>query len=128
MIQQLIFIAIAGALGTLSRYAVSTFANRIFGGDFPFGTLLVNFAGCLLIGFVTFLSLQAKVIPESERTVICVGFLGGLTTFSTFSYETVRYIENGVWQLALVNAGLNLGLGIAAVIGGAALARIILNK
>ena len=112
---QVFWVAVAGMIGALSRWGVSEAAKRI-GEDFPWGTLIVNGLGSILLGFLVQAALQADWRPEIKLAV-GTGFLGSFTTFSTFSVETVKLIEAGNWTAALSNVGLNLTLGL----GGAAL-------
>jgi fluoride exporter len=121
---QIVYISIAGILGTLSRYGLSTFTQKLTGAGFPFGTLLVNFLGSLAIGFIMQLGLSTDLIPRSLRVAATIGFMGAFTTFSTFSYETVKYIQDGAWLLAGMNIFLNLSLCLAATILGIALGKI----
>ena len=81
---RILFIAIAGALGALSRYGISSFVSDQLGEKFALGTLAVNVIGCFLIGFVMHIALSTDIISEEMRMAITVGFLGALTTFSTF--------------------------------------------
>ena len=122
---QIIFLAIAGALGALSRYGLSGLIQRLSGAGFPYGTLAVNVLGSLVIGFVMQIGLNTDIIPRTLRVTITVGFLGAFTTFSTFSYETVGYLQDGAWLLASVNIISNLGLCLISTIIGMALGRIV---
>ena len=92
---QILYLAIAGALGAVSRFLLSGFTYRLLGSGFPYGTLFVNIIGSLLIGFIMQVGLSTDIIPQQLRTVITAGFLGAFTTFSTFSYETLNYIQEG---------------------------------
>jgi CrcB protein len=121
---QIIYISIAGVLGTLSRYGLSTFTQRLCGASFPFGTLVVNVLGSLAIGFIMQLGLSTDIIPRSLRIAAAIGFMGAFTTFSTFSYETVGYIHDGAWLLASANIIGNLVLCLGATMLGMALGRI----
>ncbi len=107
-------LAVAGALGTLSRYAVSGWAYRLLGERLAYGTLVVNVAGCFVLALVMQVALATDALPRTLRLAATVGFLGAFTTFSTFGYETVRYLEDGAWLLAAANAGANLFGGLAA--------------
>ena len=118
-----IWVAIAGALGALSRWGISRAGYALFGTGFAWGTLIANVLGCFLMGFLMYVGLNTDRIPQPLRTVLAVGFLGALTTFSTFSYETIEYIEDGVWISAIANIGGNLILGLGAMIAGLFLAR-----
>ena len=119
---QVLYLFIAGGLGALSRYGLSGLAQRI-GAGFPWGTLAVNVLGSLALGFVMQLGLSTDIIPREVRVAVTVGFLGAFTTFSTFSFETVRYLEDGVWSTGLLNIVLNVVLCIAAALLGLFLAR-----
>jgi CrcB protein len=122
---KLILIAAAGAGGTLARYFVSGLSHRVLGADFAYGTLAVNVAGSLLFGIVWALSEERMAIPVLARTVILVGFMGAFTTFSTFAFETMNYIRDSQFLLALMNISSNCLLGFAAVIGGMWIARAL---
>ena len=97
-------IAFFGALGCLLRYGISRGVHLLFGYSFPFGTLTVNLIGAFLIGLIMEFSLRTAVMPSYLRVGLIVGFLGGLTTFSAFSYETFRLLEEG----KLIYAGMNV--------------------
>jgi CrcB protein len=111
--QHLGMVATGGACGAVSRYLVTVVAGEVCGEKFPYGTLLVNVAGCLAIGCL--LRLGSGWVSEPLRLLIAVGFLGGLTTFSTFGMDTVSRLQQGEWGLALINVGSNVGLGLGAV-------------
>ncbi|MFA5761351.1 MAG: CrcB family protein [Dehalococcoidales bacterium] len=85
---------------------------------FAYGTLCVNVLGSLLIGFIMQVGLSTDIIPQQLRTTITVGFLGAFTTFSTFSYETLNYIQEGVWGMALLNIAANVIVCLLAVFAG----------
>lgn len=106
---QFLLVALGGAIGSVARYGVGLAAARMFGLAFPWGTLFVNTVGGLAIGLLT-----ARVGPEHEhlRLLIGVGVLGGFTTFSTFSLETVRLLEQSPGLAALyVGASVALSVG-----------------
>ena len=115
---QILYLAIAGALGAVSRFLLSGAAYRLLGSGFPYGTLCVNIIGSFLIGLVMQIGLNTDIIPQSLRTVITVGFLGAFTTFSTFSFETLNYIQDGVWGMALLNIAVNVIVCLLAVFAG----------
>ncbi|WP_016955301.1 fluoride efflux transporter CrcB [Catenovulum agarivorans] len=103
-----VFIAIGGALGACLRYFLSQQALIWFGKEFPFGTLLVNVLGSLIIGFLYTLIAQGYVQLIPWRTFIGIGFLGALTTFSTFSMDTLLLLQQGAWIKASLNILLNV--------------------
>ncbi len=115
---QLLYIAAFGAAGALSRYVVSGVVQRWCGGGeaFPAGTLLVNVAGCLLIGLLA--GSHTHAMSVEVRHGLSAGFLGGLTTFSTFGLETVHHLENEHYGVALASVAANLGVGLLAVWAG----------
>lgn len=96
-------IAIFCAGGGLTRYYLSGWIYGILGRSFPFGTFAVNIIGSYLIGVVMQLGLTGSAIPDTLRLGLTVGFMGGLTTFSTFSYETFKLLEEGQFLMAFVN-------------------------
>ena len=105
---QLLYIGLFGALGCLSRYFVSGWAYLLAGRGLPYGTLAVNVVGSFLLGLVMEGSLRSTLLSPEVRMGITTGFMGGFTTFSTFSYETVRLLEEG----SLLQAGANILLNI----------------
>ncbi len=123
MVKQLVALAAAGALGTLSRYVVGGLVHMLCGEKFPWGTLTVNAVGCFLFGLVWTLAEQRLVISGPTRIVLLTGFMGAFTTFSTFAFETGEFLRDSEWMLAALNLlGHNL-LGITCVLAGFALGR-----
>lgn len=110
---------LGGALGALVRFLVSIGMASLKWGEFPWGTLLVNLVGCFLIGLL-FVASQREM-PQLTKMAIGVGFLGALTTFSTFSLDTLLMWQKGRWTIATVYAFGSLGLGLLAVIIGQSL-------
>ena len=106
-------IAIGGAFGALSRYGLALLAINLFGKGFPFGTLIANFVGSLLMGLLFGLVEAEHLVPEA-RMALGIGFLGALTTFSTFSLDTLLLMQHGDWLKALLNVFLNVGLSLTA--------------
>jgi CrcB protein len=124
-VRTLIGIAVLGAAGALSRNAVDGWIATRVGGSFPWGTLVVNTSGSLLLGFLFTLLTERIAFDSSTRFAITTGFIGAYTTFSTFSLETVRLAQDGELWAAGANLALNVGLGFAAVYAGIVLARAI---
>jgi fluoride exporter len=111
-----------GAIGALSRFGITKAATQLFGPIFPFGTLIANVAGCLIIGLI--IPVGAKLaIPKVLLSGLVVGFLGALTTFSSFGYATFELFREGAVGPAVANIGLNLVLGLLAVWMGVLLGR-----
>ncbi len=124
-LRELIWIGLAGAFGSLSRYTVSGWVYELLGRGFAYGTLVVNITGCFLLGLLMELSLTGDLVPPGLRMPLAAGFLGAFTTFSTFSYETMRYIEDGAWLLGLQNVAASLALGLLATWLGLSAARLM---
>ena len=101
--QVVLLVAGFGALGCLTRYYLSGWAYDLLGRSFPYGTLLVNILGAFIIGLVMEFGMRSTLLPVSLRIGLTIGFLGGLTTFSTFSYETFRLLEDGEFFVATAN-------------------------
>jgi fluoride exporter len=96
-------IALFCAGGGLTRYYLSGWVYNLLGRSFPYGTFAVNIIGAYLIGLIMELGLRSTVIPDTLRLGLTVGFLGGLTTFSTFSFETFSLLEEGQFIVAFTN-------------------------
>ena len=126
MMRDLLLLATAGALGTLSRYGVVLWSRKVLGPDLPGGTLLVNVLGCFVLAFLMQLGLSGEAIPRSARLIVGVGFLGAFTTFSTFGYETLHLLERGALGPALLNVSANVVLGLLAAWGGLMAGRAML--
>ncbi len=94
---------LGGSFGALSRYSVSLLSARFFGISFPWGTLFANLAGCFLIGIIFALTDRTNYLGPEIRLFVMTGFLGALTTFSTYSLETITAVRTGSGYLALVN-------------------------
>jgi CrcB protein len=118
-------IALAGALGALGRYGLEGFVSRRVTGAFPWGTLVVNVSGAFALGLVFTLFTERYVIPPWARSSITIGFLGAYTTFSTFSFETYRLLEDRAYLLAAANSLGSLALGLAAVYLGVVAGRAV---
>jgi CrcB protein len=122
--QKLFWLAAAGGLGTLSRYALSGLVQRFATGAFPWGTLVTNGIGCLLFGIAWTIFAERFALDPAIRTLLLVGFLGAFTTFSTAIAETGQLMIDGTWlRAALYLVGGNL-VGLGAFFAGAALGRI----
>jgi len=113
----LLMIAIGGACGAMTRYGFAQLAINLFGKGFPFGTLIVNFVGSLCMGLLFGLVEAEHVVPEAKMA-LGIGFLGALTTFSTFSLDSVLLIQQGDLSKAMLNILLNVGLSLGAAFIG----------
>jgi CrcB protein len=125
MWSKLILIAVAGMIGTLSRYWVSGLTYQVMGSRFAYGTLAVNVIGCFLFGLVWTFSEERMAISVLTRTVILVGFMGAFTTFSTFAFETMNYVRDSQYLLAFINVIVSCIFGFGAIVTGAWVAKII---
>ena len=115
----IVFVGLGGFIGASTRYLISLYASKLFTSKIPIGTLTVNILGSLIIGIVMELTLKTSLISPHMKLFLTTGFLGGLTTFSTFSYETMELIEKGELLLAIFNIALNLLLSLGgAILGG----------
>ena len=103
-----IFIALGGATGACLRFFLSQLMLQWFGKGFPFGTLLVNIVGSFFLGFLYSLLEHGQLEAALWRTTIGIGFLGALTTFSTFSVDTLMLFQQGLWFKAALNVTLNV--------------------
>ena len=119
----IVFVGLGGFIGASTRYLISLYASKLFTSKIPIGTLTVNILGSLIIGIVMELTLKTSLISPHMKLFLTTGFLGGLTTFSTLSYETMELIEKGELLLAIFNIALNLLLSL----GGAILGRGIIK-
>jgi fluoride exporter len=120
-----ILICIGGAAGTGIRYLVGLLAISWLGAGFPFGTLAVNLAGAFLIGLIQ--QLAASVIPETTRLFLVVGVMGGMTTYSAFTYETLRLMTLAEWGKAWTNVVVTTGLCLALCWLGMAAGRVVVG-
>lgn len=120
---QSLAIAGGGAIGALLRYWSVGAVHGVLGRDFPWGTLMVNVAGSLLMGIAWVWLVDRALLGGEWRSLLMVGGLGAFTTFSTFSIETLRLLEDGRLLLALLNVMGSVLLCLLAVWGGALLAR-----
>lgn len=122
---RVLFIGLAGLVGTLCRYWLSGVLARRYGETFPAGTLAVNVAGCFLIGFLFYMFQERYVVGQTARSVVLVGFLGGFTTFSSYGLQTFTLLRDGEVAYAAANVVASNLLGLLMVWGGYALAKLL---
>jgi len=123
---RILLIALAGALGTLLRYFVGLWAGRALGTSFPYGTLVVNTVGCFLIALVTHLALSTSWISPTLRVTLTTGFMGGLTTYSSFNLETTALFRERSWGTGAANLLVTLlGCFLAGILGLLAAKKLI---
>lgn len=119
---RVLLVALGGALGASTRYLLGMWIQTRVGSDFPWGTFIINITGSFLIGFVLGL-VNAGTLSAEARLFLAVGVLGGYTTFSSFSYETLKLLADGNIQAFLFNAIGQLVAGLLAVYLGIVLSR-----
>lgn len=116
--EKLVWIALAGALGTLARYGVATYVQRTSGSSFPWGTFTVNMIGSFAFGFLWAFSEERGWVTENMRAFAFAGFLGAFTTFSTFAFDNAQLARAANWQFFAVNILLTNAAGIALALAG----------
>ena len=122
---RLLVVGIGGFVGAIARYGLSGLVQRHFNGSFPAGTLAVNVVGCLVIGVLMCWVEQRQMFAANTRLLVLTGFLGSLTTFSTFGYETFALVRDREMAFALLNVAGNMCLGLGAVAIGWVAAKAI---
>ena len=125
--ERFLWICLAGAAGSGTRYLLALWAAQRLGSAFPYGTLIVNLIGCFGIAAVMHVALVLGW-PATTRAAVTIGFIGGLTTYSSFNYETMRLLEQGAPATAAVNLALTLIGGFLAGSLGLVMAREILGR
>jgi CrcB protein len=123
-VRHLALVCLGGAVGSGARYLVAVGAARWAGTDFPYGTLAVNLVGCFVIGLVQEIAI-AGALSEESRLLLSTGVMGGLTTYSAFSYETLRLVQLGAWRAATANVLLTTVLCLALCVAGIAVGRLV---
>lgn len=121
---QVVAIAVGGALGSVLRYGLSAWVHTFAGRGFPYGTLAVNVLGCLAMGFLFVLLVERMGESALWRAGLLIGLLGGFTTFSSFSIETFNLIEQG----SLVKAAANMAASLILCVGGTWLGAILARQ
>jgi CrcB protein len=116
-------VAVGAAAGGVSRYYLSLAVHNRAGAAFPWGTLLVNVTGSLLLGFLMRYALATPSLSAEVRLLLTTGFCGGYTTFSTFSYETAMLLEDGQYERAATYAAASVAVALVATACGFLLAR-----
>ena len=122
----LLYVALGSALGGVSRYLLGGLIQRLLDTGFPAGTLVVNVSGSFLLGLIIRLALETPALGPEIRALLTIGFCGGYTTFSTFSYETAVLLEDGEWTRAAVYVAASVAFSIIGTVLGFALARQII--
>jgi CrcB protein len=120
-----LWIALGAVVGASARYFLSTLIACDFVSAFPYGTLLINITGSLILGFFLVFSTERALLDPRWRLLVAVGFCGSYTTFSSYAFESFALMEQGQWLMSGINVMASNALCLAAVLGGAALARAL---
>lgn len=123
--QRVIYVGIGGGIGAVIRYFITKQSAGLFNCNIPLGTLIVNVLGGFLIGMIMELSVSTDFISPNLKLFLTTGIMGGLTTFSTFSYETITLMNDGRYLLGFSNIFLNLFLSLGGVILSTLLCKVI---
>ena len=121
----LVFIAVGGAAGALSRYLLQGWVQDLAGGRFPWGTFVVNISGSFLLGIVFALSVDRAFLAPEVRVPVMIGFIGSYTTFSTLMLESWRLVEEGDYLFMLGNLIGSVAVGMVALVAGLAIGRLL---
>jgi len=125
---KILVLMVGGGLGAVCRYSISILAVKYLGARFPWGTLFVNLAGCFLIGIIFALIDRTRFLNPLMRLFFMTGFLGALTTFSTYALETVQAVRTGSGFAAVINFALNNIGCIFLVLAGMWIMQYILKE
>jgi len=118
-------IALGAVLGANARYLLSRYSARLMGPIFPYGTLIINVLGSMIVGFFVVWTTERVLADPRWRLLVVVGFCGSFTTFSSYAFESMAYFEQGQWLLMLTNILSNNLLCLGAALAGMALARVL---
>ena len=121
----ILVISLGAILGANARWLISRYAARILGPVFPYGTLMINVSGSFIVGFFMIWATERVLLDPRWRLLVVVGFCGAFTTFSSFAFETMAYLEQGQWLLMTTNFLSNNILCLGAALAGMALARAL---
>ena len=125
MWQRFLFLGLAGAVGTISRYCLSGLIQKSIPGEFPWATAIVNIIGCLLFGLLWAFAENRFSISSQMRAIIFIGFFGAFTTFSSFAFETSQLMRDSQWLWLMGNILFQNIIGIACVTLGLAVGNLI---
>ena len=123
---RLLWVCLGGAMGSGARYLVAGWVLRALGPGFPYGTLAVNLLGSFMLAALMHVGLTTELMSPNVRLALTTGVMGGFTTYSTFSYETLRYFQEGAWAIGAVNVGVTVVACLLACLLGFASARWLL--
>jgi fluoride exporter len=119
-----VVVSLGAIVGANLRYILSRYAAKLLGPVFPYGTLIINLTGSFIVGWFMIWTTERVLVDPRWRLLVVVGFCGGFTTFSSYAFESMAYLEQGQWLLMTTNILANNLLCMAAAIAGMALARV----
>lgn len=119
------FVGLGGFLGSVCRYGLSGLLYRVLGDRFPYGTLAVNIIGCFTIGLLMAMFEERWLVQPNIRLFVTIGILGGFTTFSTFSYETIEMLRGGNLSMGIINIAGSIVFCLCATWAGAATGKLL---
>lgn len=125
ILDKVFIVGIGGFIGASVRYWLGAWIDSQFGLRFPLGTFVINLTGSLLLGFIATITLERALIDPRWRLAVAVGFIGAYTTFSTFTYESIKLLEAGSYGLAALNVLGSTLLGLLGAAIGIAIGRVI---
>ncbi len=118
-----LWIALGAVVGASARYLLSSYVAKSFSSTFPYGTLIINITGSLLLGFFLIWAEERVLVDPRWRLLVAIGFCGSYTTFSSYAFESFAFLEQGQWLAMAANVVANNALCLGSVIAGAAVAR-----
>jgi len=124
-VQAYLWVCVGAIVGSSARYALSRYAAKVISTAFPWGTLIINVTGSLILGVFLIWTTERVLVDPKWRLLIAIGFCGSYTTFSSYAFESMSYFEQGHWMLFAANVLSNNVLCLAAVLAGAAIARVL---
>jgi CrcB protein len=125
---RILWICLGGAIGTAGRYLLSGWLLRVLGGEFPYGTLTVNVLGSFLLGVFMPVATLTESFQPTLRLTLTVGVLGGFTTYSTFNYETLQYLQESAWLLGIANLGVTVLACLSSGVLGTICGRLLVGS
>jgi CrcB protein len=120
-----VFVSLGAIVGANARYVISRYLAKVIGPAFPYGTLAINVVGSFIVGWFMIWTTERVLIDPRWRLLVVVGFCGGFTTFSSYAFESMAYLEQGNWALMTTNILTNNVLCLLAALAGMALARVL---
>ena len=124
--QKVICVGIGGFIGASMRYLISIQSSKLLNSSIPLGTLIANVLGGFLIGVIMEISMSTDLISPNLKLFLTTGIMGGLTTFSTFSYETISLLSDGKYLLGIGNIFVNLILSLGGVVLGTSICKMLI--